>query len=587
MASPGIQMSRRSAFRPRSLLLPGLSCLLLALLAVPCRAGETERLEAALETATGIERIDTLNKLSARNYRKAPEKSLAYATEALESATQAGYERGRAIALGHIGTYHFLTSEHDRALERLTQAMKIQQELGERADATLTLNRMGLVQRELGDLDASFSSFRQALQTAIELDNKKSIASNYSSLGANFRLLGDFDTALEHYLLSLEIRQELDDQAGVARAQHNVGLVYKLLGHYDKAMEHLSRSLEHKRTIGDKRGASKTLNVIGNIEKDRGNHDAAMAHLQEALALQTELGYRDGIGSTHNNIGQLYRKLGDLTQAAEHYRTALEQFESSGKKRSLANTSNNLGVTLLGLGRHALAAEHLGRAGRLAEELGALDLLRDNLSHRSELQAARGDYAEAYRLQQEARAQHDRIFSAENSARVAEMQARYETQKKETEIRILQSESALREAKLEQARTTGLLLATGIAILLLGSIVIGVLYRNQARAKNQLSDKNDELQTALREIDTLHGILPICMYCKKIRDDREQWLQLERYISTHSKADFSHSICPDCLDASGTSAQQQAPPEPPAARSRRPTTSRRRAVDRSPRDRTS
>ncbi len=55
-----------------------------------------------------------------------------------------------------------------------------------------------------------------------------------------------------------------------------------------------------------------------------------------------------------------------------------------------------------------------------------------------------------------------------------------------------------------------------------------------------------ELQEALKEIKTLRGILPLCSYCKKIRDDNGYWEQVDVYIHKHSQADISHSICPDC-----------------------------------------
>ncbi|HJV38269.1 MAG TPA: cache domain-containing protein [Geothrix sp.] len=58
--------------------------------------------------------------------------------------------------------------------------------------------------------------------------------------------------------------------------------------------------------------------------------------------------------------------------------------------------------------------------------------------------------------------------------------------------------------------------------------------------------RTQELQTALDTIKTLHGIIPICASCKKIRDDKGSWNQLETYISEHTEADFSHGICPEC-----------------------------------------
>ena len=54
------------------------------------------------------------------------------------------------------------------------------------------------------------------------------------------------------------------------------------------------------------------------------------------------------------------------------------------------------------------------------------------------------------------------------------------------------------------------------------------------------------LQRALEEVKTIRGLLPICASCKKIRDDTGYWQQIESYISLHSEADFSHSLCPDC-----------------------------------------
>jgi PAS domain S-box-containing protein len=56
-----------------------------------------------------------------------------------------------------------------------------------------------------------------------------------------------------------------------------------------------------------------------------------------------------------------------------------------------------------------------------------------------------------------------------------------------------------------------------------------------------------ELSRALAEIKTLSGLLPICSYCKKVRDDQGYWSRIEKYIQENSEATFSHGICPDCM----------------------------------------
>ncbi|MBN2232395.1 MAG: sensor with HAMP domain protein, partial [Deltaproteobacteria bacterium] len=55
-----------------------------------------------------------------------------------------------------------------------------------------------------------------------------------------------------------------------------------------------------------------------------------------------------------------------------------------------------------------------------------------------------------------------------------------------------------------------------------------------------------ELETALDRIKTLRGLLPICANCKRIRDDKGYWHQVEAYIKAHAEVDFSHGICPEC-----------------------------------------
>jgi GAF domain-containing protein len=64
---------------------------------------------------------------------------------------------------------------------------------------------------------------------------------------------------------------------------------------------------------------------------------------------------------------------------------------------------------------------------------------------------------------------------------------------------------------------------------------------------DQLNQKNAALEHALSEIKTLRGIIPICMYCKEIRDDEGYWNQLEKYLSIHTDAQLSHGICDTCM----------------------------------------
>jgi predicted signal transduction protein with EAL and GGDEF domain len=68
------------------------------------------------------------------------------------------------------------------------------------------------------------------------------------------------------------------------------------------------------------------------------------------------------------------------------------------------------------------------------------------------------------------------------------------------------------------------------------------------RTEEEMRMKNTELAKAMATVKSLSGLLPICSGCKKIRDDKGYWSQVESYISKHSEATFSHGLCPGCIE---------------------------------------
>jgi DNA-binding response OmpR family regulator len=64
--------------------------------------------------------------------------------------------------------------------------------------------------------------------------------------------------------------------------------------------------------------------------------------------------------------------------------------------------------------------------------------------------------------------------------------------------------------------------------------------------QQRLADRVDELERALAQVSQLQGLLPICMYCKNIRNDQNFWEKVETYVAEHSRATFTHGICPEC-----------------------------------------
>jgi len=87
-----------------------------------------------------------------------------------------------------------------------------------------------------------------------------------------------------------------------------------------------------------------------------------------------------------------------------------------------------------------------------------------------------------------------------------------------------------------------------VVIILLFGLISQQLANKITSAYQREKKITARLEQSLKEIKVLRGILPICASCKKIRDDNGYWNQIEAYFSTHSEAEFTHSVCPECQE---------------------------------------
>jgi hypothetical protein len=69
-----------------------------------------------------------------------------------------------------------------------------------------------------------------------------------------------------------------------------------------------------------------------------------------------------------------------------------------------------------------------------------------------------------------------------------------------------------------------------------------------AKLQRSLATRVTELEEALAHVQRLQGLLPICSYCKKVRNEANYWEQVDSYLSTHTDLDFTHGICPQCSE---------------------------------------
>src|SRR5262249_45479646 len=86
-----------------------------------------------------------------------------------------------------------------------------------------------------------------------------------------------------------------------------------------------------------------------------------------------------------------------------------------------------------------------------------------------------------------------------------------------------------------------------LSVISLSVLLLAAAVAERRRAEREKQALITNLQQAIAEITTLRDLIPICAWCKRVRDDKDYWHSVEDYITAHTASRFSHGVCPDCL----------------------------------------
>ncbi len=442
--------------------------------------------------------IADLNRQARELSETSPEQSLAVAMQAQAAAHAAGDVRGEAEAYNYIASGHRSQSLLDLARQDARESVRLYVLARDRWGEAQGYNTLGLIEADAGRFVDALQNHLQALAIREKDGDREGLSYTFNNLGNIYRNMGDYGKALEFHHRGLQLKIALGQKSSEAYSHHNVGLVYFVMKDYDKALAAYRRGLAIREQLNDSRAVAVSLNAIGQVQS-----------------------------------------LTDPAAALLTYRRALELRRQTGDQRGEMATEINLGEVYQRVGRLADAAAALNHAKSLGERLDAPLLYSNALKGLAEVSASGGNYAAAYRHQLDYQATRDTIFNQETSERFHHLEVAQEAERRQQQIQLLERENTL-------VRTTRTALAVIAALILVTLASLYARYRHKRQSEARLRVKADELSAALERVQTLRGMLPICAWCKKIREDNGYWTKVESYVSSHSAAEFTHCICPSC-----------------------------------------
>jgi len=427
-------------------------------------------LEKKLETVSGKEKIQVLNDLADYYFRKIPAKTIEYGTQALELSEKWKDEKGKARALKLMGIGCAIMGNLQKAIQFSEKAMEVYEKTGDEINTANCLNTIGNVYNNLSNYNKALEYHSRALEIRRTLGQKSGISASLNNMGLVYNNLGNFDRALECYLESLKIDEEMGDKKGVSQSLNNIGLVYDNLGNNESALKYYLQALKIDEAIGNKRSIANCLHNIGNVYDKLKQPGKALEYHERAKKYREEIGDKRGLAASLDNMGLIYARQGSHEKALDFYLQSLKLREEIGAKSGVASVLVNIGSLYHNLENFDKALSNLERALKIAKEIDAKNILMYINQYISETYSAMSDFKKALEYYKRYSEIKDTVINKQSNDKIAELQAKYEAEKKEKEIALLEKNNRIQTIT-RNALIAGFVLVLIIVLLLLKKFV--------------------------------------------------------------------------------------------------------------------
>ncbi len=411
--------------------------------------------------------------LGSTNYEE-NHQGLSLIKEAFALSEKLKYQRGQIEALFGMGAFEeMVKKDYPAAIAYYLQAVPQFEKLG---DNQLTFEKYGQLLNAcfyLGDYPKAMETALKGLALAEKINNKKQIAHYYSLLGFIYGNQNNLPKAKENFEKYLKMAEEIGNRDMLAHAYTGMTDVYSQEGNYKLALEY----------------QFKTRDLYMELQKEKQKTDPNYA------------GYKQALTFTYNNIAGLYQALKDYPQALAYSEKCLELARSVGvNKYELVNFLITNGTL------HSEKNDFSNAEASLLEAL----LIADSISHKenikscylalAQMYSAKKDFKKAYDFHTKYSAIKDTLLNEKSSRQLAEMNTRFETQKKDQELTRKDAEIKEQTLQAKQQSTLRNAFIIGFVLVLLLALFIFRGYRHKQKANVEISKQKEIIEDKNKEI---------------------------------------------------------------------------------------
>ena len=333
-----------------------------------------------------------------------------------------------------------------------------------------------------------------AVETSVHNKWKEEEAYANQDWGVITYLSGQYENVLPKYFRARDLFDSLNHKGGLAAVNNEMAVFYHKQKDLDKALACLDTSEKLAREINDLTALGTSLGHRGSFLAIRGKFTEAKPFYEEVYRIRVQTKDSIGLGYALNDLAEIATNENKLEQALKYIDQSTAIRQKLGDAQGIAINYINKGENYFKFGQHEKAALWMQKCLERSLAIGFTDLSRHTYDYLAKTYKAMGNYKKAFEWQERAIVFNDSLFNADRTRVIQEMQTKYETEKKEQQITLLNSENQLKQATIER----NYFLIGGLIALMCVTILGFYLwrYRDQQKQKAILQEQKERLREA-------------------------------------------------------------------------------------------
>ena len=406
-------------------------------------------------------------------------------TEKLEQKAEQAY---------NLAELYYFDNDFSNAYLWYVRSFSNYQQLEMFSEAGNCLINMGIIYEIRAEYEKATEMYEKSFFAYRKESNAEGLSMALNNMVILYSSIGDYENGYIYFKYSLLIEELTGNMPGISYSLNNIGLVYRKMGLLDESAHYYQQSLSIKKAYGDTLGLALTLINQGKVFEELGELEKAMSNYKRSLKLNVAIANSEGIAMAYNNIGSVFLLKEEYDNAVEYFSLSLKYRYEIDNPVGIVSSLNNLARALMQLGNYQEAENYLQEALLLAKKIEHVELLADIYLSTSELRFEKGNPSEAYSFLKLHYKLKDSLLNKENTQRILELEAKYESYRKESHIKLQGAEIESKDAALKQEKILRIAFIIAGILLLLIAFVIYRMYRLKLAVNKLLAEKNKQLE---------------------------------------------------------------------------------------------